>query len=98
MVQSPFSADTYAVVEPCRGMMDGLMALAAVPKTSYAIVFSLYNGTAWTSPVAIAGLVTQSRALSFFQENFAGSSRLRIVANGLDICSRDYGETWENTV
>ena len=98
MTVSPFSADDYSPIVPCNGLADGLHAVVAFKKNTSEMYFALYNGATWGDPVKVTTLgSSDSKAVSCFQENFAGSSRLRIVGNGFDFNSTNYGDTWEVT-
>lgn len=96
MTKSPFDGETYSLVVPCNGMLHGQAAVVAVQKEGNGLYFSLYNGASWTEPAPISGF-SSAAGLAFFQENFAGSSRLRLIGKTFDICSLDCGTSWNST-
>jgi len=104
IADSPFDTN-YTGVVPCQYLDNSWHALAGLKKGTREIWFTLYDGATWSAPtqtvtsqgVAITLPDGRSKALAFFQEHAAGSSRLRLTnSDGLDMASENYGETWEN--
>jgi len=98
LIDSPLGTD-YTGVVPCQYLDNGFHALAGLKKSTREVWVTIYDGATWSAPVQATTIPdSRNKAIAFFQEHAAGSSRLRITnSDGLDIASTDTGETWEAT-